>query len=150
MRGACRVFGDQFDVNHQSALCRSEARFIEFAFEDCCYALIGGSLNTQEVGVAVQSIRAAIQEGDITGDHFLVAAGEMAFGEVDLIREFYDLAKEIGTRAETLDDAGDLLASGAGAPEIVSGGEVAGGFGVFGDANFCWMLFRLRIGTHAE
>ncbi|MGA7189946.1 MAG: hypothetical protein WBY66_15735, partial [Candidatus Acidiferrales bacterium] len=79
--------------------------------------------------MAVQSIRAAIQEGNVTGDHFLVAAGEMAFGEVNFIREFDDMAKEIGTGAETFDDAGDLLAAGAGAPEIVSVGEVAAGVG---------------------
>lgn len=136
MGGAGCVLGDQFHVGHESALGGREAGFIEFAFEDCGDALIGGSLNTQEVSMAVQSIRAAIQEGDVTGDHFLVAAGEMAFGEMNFIREFDDLAKEIGTRAETFDDAGDLLASGAGAPEVVSGGEVAGGVGVFGDADF--------------
>lgn len=99
--------------------------------------------------MAVQSIWAAIQEGNVTGDHFLVAAGEMAFREMNLIGEFDDLAKEIGTRSETFDDAGDLLASGGAAPEIVSGGEVAGGVGVCGDVNFCAMLFRTGIGIRA-
>jgi hypothetical protein len=146
--GACRVFGDQFDVNHESALGGRQARFIEFAFEDCCDALIGGSLNTQEEGVAVQSIRAAIQKGNVTGDHFLVAAGEMAFGEVKCIGEFNDLAEEIGTRSETSDDAGKLLAAGARAPEIVSGGEVAGGVGVFGDMDFGVRLFPSVAGIH--
>lgn len=92
--------------------------------------------------MAVESIRAAIQEGNVTGDHFLVAAREMAFGEVNFIGEFNDLAKEIGTRAETFDDAGDLLAAGAGTPEIVSGGEVAGRVGVFGDTDLGGMRFR--------
>ena len=86
--------------------------------------------------MAVQSIRAAIQKGNVAGDHFLVTAGEMAFGEMNSVGEFDDLAEEIGTCAKTFDDAGNLLASGAGAPEIVSGGEVAGGVGVFGDADF--------------
>jgi hypothetical protein len=47
--------------------------------------LIVGSLNTQEVGVAVQSIRTPVQVGDVAGDHFLEAAREMAFGEVNRI-----------------------------------------------------------------
>jgi hypothetical protein len=121
-------------------LGQRQAGFIELAFEDCRNALIGGSLNTQEVGVAVQSIRALVQKGNVTGNHFLVAAGEVTFGEVEFVGELDDLAQKIGTRAEALDDPGNLRASGPGAPEIVSSGEVASGFGVFGDADLCRML----------
>jgi hypothetical protein len=54
--------GDEFDVNHQSALGRSQARFIELPFEDGFHAFVVGSLNTQEVGVTVESIRASVQK----------------------------------------------------------------------------------------
>ena len=90
--------------------------------------------------MAIQSIRAPVQKGNVTGNHFLVAAGEVTFGEVNFVGELDDLAQKIGTRAETLDDSRYLRASGAGAPEIVSSGEVARGFGVFGDADLCRML----------
>jgi hypothetical protein len=60
--------GDQLDVIQQSALRRSEARFVKLTFNDGLYTLIRCSLDTQEVGVAVQSIRATVQIGNIAGD----------------------------------------------------------------------------------
>ena len=54
--------GDQFHVIKQRPLGRRETRLIELALENCIDALIGGSLNTQEVSVAVQSIRTVVQE----------------------------------------------------------------------------------------
>ncbi len=66
--------GDDLDVIHQRALRRSQAGFVELAFENCCNTFVIGSLNTQEEGMAVQSIRTAVQVGDIAGDHLLVAA----------------------------------------------------------------------------
>ena len=99
--------------------------------------------------MAVESIRAAIEEGNVAGDHFLVASREMACREVNFIREFHHLTEKIGPRAETFDDAGDLLTSGASAPEIVGGSGFAGGFSVFGNANFCGVLIGCRIGPRA-
>ena len=96
--------------------------------------------------MAVQSIGTAIEVGDVAGDHFLVAAGEMAFGEMNFVGEFDDHAKEIGTGAETFDDAGNFLAAGIGAPEIVGGCGVAGGLRVFDDFYFCGGDFRARSG----
>jgi len=95
--------------------------------------------------VAIESIRAAIEKGNVAGDHLLVTSGEMAFGKVEFVREFDDLAKKIGTRAKTFDDARDLLTSGASAPEIVGCGYFTGGFCVFADADFCGMLSSGRI-----
>ena len=97
--------------------------------------MVRGSLNPQEVGMAVESIGAAIEVRDVAGDHLLVAADEVAFGEVDGVGELDHLAQEIGACSETFDDPRDLFASGAGAPEIVSGGSFAGSFVVFGDAD---------------
>jgi hypothetical protein len=96
--------------------------------------------------MAVQSIRAAVQVGNVAGDHLLVAAGEMAFGKVNFVRELHNLAKKIRPRAETFDDAGDLAASGAGAPEIVSRGNLAASFSVFGDSDFRGIFFSSGIG----
>ena len=73
----------------------------------------------------------------------------MALGKVDCIGEFNYLAKKIRARAETADDAGNLLASGPSAPEIISGRNFAGGFSVFGNANFCRVRSGCRIGARA-
>jgi hypothetical protein len=113
---------------------------MEFAFQNCSYALIGGSLNTQEVSVAIESIRAAIEKGNVAGDHLLVTAREMTFRKVNFVGEFDYLAKKIRPRAKTFDDARDLLTPGAGAPEIVGSSDCAGGFCVFGDPDFCGVL----------
>jgi hypothetical protein len=83
--GAGGGLGDQFHVVEQDALGERQAGFVELAFENRGNALIGGSLDTQEVGVAVESIGAAIEVGDVAGDHLLVAAGEVAFGEMNFI-----------------------------------------------------------------
>ena len=72
-------FGDELHVVDQSPLSRSQPGFIELTLENCAYALIAGSLNPQEVGMTVQSIRTAVQVGDVAGNHLLVAAGEMTF-----------------------------------------------------------------------
>jgi hypothetical protein len=71
-RRAIRRLGDLLHIIEQHPLGGSESRFIEFAFDDGLYALIGGSLNPQEVSVAVQSIRALVQIRDVTGNHFLM------------------------------------------------------------------------------
>ena len=101
--------GNQLNIFEQRTLRRRKASFIELAFDDCLYALIGGSLNPQEVSMAVQSIRAPVQIGNVTGDHFLVPPRKVSFGEMHGVRELKHLAQEIGPRAETLDNAGDLF-----------------------------------------
>jgi hypothetical protein len=74
--------GDQLYIVQQGALRRRKARFLDPALDDCLYALIRGSLNPQEVSVAVQSIRAAVQVRNVTGDHFLVAPREVPLGKM--------------------------------------------------------------------
>jgi hypothetical protein len=53
---------DEIRVIEQGAFSGCQSRVIEFTFENRRNALIGGSLNTQEVSVAVESIRAPVQE----------------------------------------------------------------------------------------
>jgi len=54
-------------------LCRGQAGLVDLALQDSGYTLIVGSLNTQEVGMTVQSIWTTVEVGNITGDHLLVA-----------------------------------------------------------------------------
>jgi hypothetical protein len=48
---------NQCHIFQQRTLRGREARLVKLAFDDCLYTLIGCSLNPQEVGVAIQSIR---------------------------------------------------------------------------------------------
>jgi hypothetical protein len=109
--------------------------------------LISGSLNPQEVSVAIQSIRTSIEVRDVAGDHLFVPASEMPFGEMNSVRELDHLTQEVRTRAETLEDAGDLLPPGTGAPEIIGSSSVTGSVGVFDDSDFCYGRCGLRLGV---
>ncbi len=138
--------GNQLGVIEQRALGRSQPCFIELAFENCLNALVGCSLNTQEVGVAVESIRAPIQERDVTRKHLLVTPGEMTLRKMYGVRKFHHLAQEVWPRAEALDDSGNLIPSGAFAPEIISRSSVAGGFVILGNADLCGRSFGRWFG----
>ena len=83
--------------------------------------------------MAIQSIRTSIEIRDIAGDHLLVPASQVPFGEMDGIGEIDDLAQEVGARAKALNDARDLSPAGARAPVVVGGERATGGFGVFGN-----------------
>src|SRR5260370_40114315 len=131
--GAVSGMGNEFHVFHEDALRFRKARLVQLALQNRCYALIGCSLNPQEVSMAIQSIRAPVQVGDIARDHFFVPAREVSLGKVNGVGESDYLAQEIRTHAETLDDAGYLLPPRAGAPEIVGCGGLARGFGILGD-----------------
>src|SRR5271166_691753 len=133
--GARSGLGDEPGVVHQCALSSGQTRLVELAFQNRRYALVVGSLNPQEVSVAVESIRTAVQVGDIAGDHLLVAALQMSLGKMNSVGEVHHLAEKVGPRAEALDDAGNLRPSRARAPVIVGGKSVAGRFGIFDDAN---------------
>jgi hypothetical protein len=61
-RGFGRCRGDEFCVVEQRSFCGRQPCFIEFALQDCFNASICCPLNTQEVSVAVQSIRTPVQE----------------------------------------------------------------------------------------
>ena len=88
--------------------------------------------------MAIQSIWTPVEVRDITGDHFFMAPGEMTFGEVHFVGELDNLAQEVGARSEAFDNARNLSSAGVSAPEIVGGGNVSGGFVIFGDSDFCF------------
>jgi hypothetical protein len=137
--------GDQLGIIEQSPLGRGQSRLIELALENCRNALVGCSLNTQEVGVAVESIRAPIQERDVTRKHLFVAANEMTLREMHGVREFDYLAQEVRPRAEAFDDSWNLMPAGTLAPEIVGRRRVAGGLVILGDTNLCGPSFGRRL-----
>ena len=83
--------------------------------------------------MTVQSIRAPVQVGHITRDHFFVPPRKMSFREMNGVGEFNYLAQEVWTRPETLDDPRNFLSSRTGSPEIVGRGRLAGGVGVLGN-----------------
>jgi hypothetical protein len=90
--------------------------------------------------MAVQSIRAPIEERDVAGDHLLVSARQVPFGKMDGVGKFNHLPQKIRPCAKAFDDAGDLFSSRAGTPVVVCRGHFAGSFGVFGDLNLCCRL----------
>jgi hypothetical protein len=101
----------QLNIIEQSTFRGREPSLLELALENRVDALITGSLDTQEVGMAVQSIRAPVQVGDMTCNHLLVAAREMAFAEMNSVGNLKHLPQEIRARAEAFDDSWNLLAS---------------------------------------
>lgn len=107
--GAIGSVCDELYILHQDELRPGQAGFLQLAFQNCSYALIGCSLDTQEVGMAVQSIRTPVQEGDIARDHFLMAARKMSFGKVDGVGKLDYLAQEVRPCTKTFDDPGNLL-----------------------------------------
>ena len=85
---------DQLRILHQRVFRRSQVGLVDLAFQDRGDTLFVGSLNTQEVGMTVQSIGTAVEVGNIAGDHLLVAAGKMALGEMYGVGKLHDLAQE--------------------------------------------------------
>src|SRR6185437_9426135 len=114
---------------------------IEIALGDRLYSLFFGSLNTQEVGMRVQSIRTAIQVRDPGRNGFLCAAIEMSLGKVDAVAEGDHVAQEVGAVAEALEDPRHALAARLGAPLVIHSGHFTGGIAVFDDRNL-ELVFR--------
>jgi hypothetical protein len=85
--------------------------------------------------VAVQSIRTAVQVGDVTRNHLLVAPCEMPLAKMNLVRKLDHVAEKVRSCAEAFYDPGNLFAAGRGAPEIVGRSDIAGGLRILGDAN---------------
>jgi hypothetical protein len=80
--------------------------------------------------VRVESIRAAIQVGDVARDHLFVSPREMAFGKVDRVGELHYVAKEIRALTEAFQDSRHLRAAGLGAPLVIGDRSIAGRLGV--------------------
>src|ERR1039457_3052098 len=99
-------------------LRRSQASLVELAFQNRRNCSIIGSLNPQEVSVAVQSIGTAVQVGDVAGDHLLVPPRKMALGKMDGVGKTPHLPQKIRPRAKTLYDARDLRPTGTRAPVV--------------------------------
>jgi hypothetical protein len=108
---------------------------VDLAFNDRLNAVIGGSLSTQEVRMAVQSIRTSVEIRHVAGNHLFVSPREMPFGEMYGVGKLHHLPQKVGARAKTFDDTWNLRSSGAGAPEVISLVHLAGRIGVFDNRN---------------
>ena len=80
--------------------------------------------------MGVQSIRTAVQEGDVAGNHLLIPPGKMSVTKMDAVGKLHDLAKEIWALTETLEYARHFCAARCFAPLIVYNGSFAGGVGI--------------------
>jgi hypothetical protein len=108
----------------------------DLPFKNCRDALIIGSLNTQEVSMAVQSIRTPVQVRHVTGNQFFVTSSEVALRKMDRVRELDYLTQEVGTRAEAFDNAWNLRAPGSFPPEVIGLRGCAGRICIFGNSDF--------------
>jgi hypothetical protein len=90
-----------------------------------------GSLNTQEVGVGVQSIWTAIEVRNVGGYRFFGAAVEVSLRKVDGVAEVHDLAQKVWAMAEAFQYAWHLLTARVRAPFVVNRCHFAGGIRVF-------------------
>jgi hypothetical protein len=145
VRGAAGGLGDQSGVVEQSAFGCGELSLFEPSFSNSSDRIIGSSLNPQEVGVAVDSIRTTVKGRNIGSEHLFVTPGEVPFGEVNRVRELYNLPQEVGPRSKAFDDARDLLPSGSGTPVVVSGSGFAGGLVILDDRDLgggFWIMIR--------
>ena len=74
-RGAIRGFGNLGYIIQKCALRLAEFGFVQLTVNQRLYRLFVSSLNPQEVGMRIQSIRAAIQIRDPAGNGFLLTPG---------------------------------------------------------------------------
>jgi hypothetical protein len=89
-RARCRP-SDDLDIVEERAFRQRQAGLIQLAFENRRYALIGSSLNTQEVSMAVESIRTTVQKRYMAGDRFFDSPCQMAFRKMNCVREVHHL-----------------------------------------------------------
>ena len=137
-------FGHQLYEVQQRLLACSETGFVKLAFDDCLYALIGGSLNTQEVSVAVQSIRTTVQVRDVAGNHLFVTPREMSLRKMNRVGELNYLAQKVGPCSEAFDNPRDLASPRASTPEIISRCDFTPGLSIFDDRDLGYRLCLLR------
>ena len=145
--GSVSSLSDQFHVSQQRALRRRKVCLVKLAFDDCLHTLIGCSLNTQEVGMAVQSIRAPVQIRDVAGDHFFVSTRKMSLREMDRVSRSIIRRRKSGRDPKHLMIAGYLQSSRACTPKVVSRSGFSGGLSIFDDPDLRGRLLCLSIVT---
>jgi hypothetical protein len=118
-------------IVQQGPLGWSQSRIIEDAMGQRLNRSLFCSLNTQEVSMRIQSIRASVEPRDPTGDALLGAAIQMTLRKMDGVAEPDHFAQEIGPMAEALENTGHLLAAGLLSPFVVNLRNFAVRVGVF-------------------
>lgn len=87
----------------------AETGLIQLSLSDGLNCLLVGSLNTQEVGMRVQSIWTAIQPRYPACDRFLRSSIQVPLRKVDRVTEAHDLTQEVGPMTKALKDSRHLL-----------------------------------------
>ena len=141
---------DEFRVTEQCTLGSCELGLVKSSLGDCGDGFVGCSLNTQEVGMAVDSIRAAVKVGDIAGQHLLVPPREVSLREMKGVGELDHLPEEVRPRSEAFDDSRYLLSSRSGTPEIIGGRGVSSSFGVFNDSDLGFVIAHDSIPVETQ
>ena len=108
--GAVGRLGHLGHILKQRTIGRTEPCFVQFTVGKRLYCSFFGSLNTQEVGMRVQSIRTAVEPRYPTRDGLLGLAGQVSFGEMDGIAELHDLLQKVGPMTEAFQNAWHFLA----------------------------------------
>jgi len=134
-RGTGGRMGNQLRVVEQHPFSGGQIGLIERTFHDGFDGFVRCSLNTQEVSVAVESIRTSIQIRDITCQHLLVAARQVSFRKMQRIGKLDELSKKIRSGAKTFEDAGNLLPPRSRSPEVVSGSSIPRCLLIFDDVD---------------
>jgi hypothetical protein len=138
--GAIRRLRHLGDVVKQRTLCVAQAGFFQFAV---CYRLhhiFFCSLNTQEVCMRVQSIRATIEPRNPARNRFLGSSVQMTVGKMNRVAEFDHIAQEVGSVAEAFQNAGDFLSARLGTPFVVDRGHFASGVAIFDELDFGFVV----------
>lgn len=73
-----RSFGNLLYILEQFALCRGEVRPVQVTARNGLYSFFFGSLDTQEVGMRIQSIRTSVEVRHPAGYRFLGLAVKMS------------------------------------------------------------------------
>jgi hypothetical protein len=84
----------------------------------------------------VQSIRTAIEPRNPARNRFLGPSVQMTMGKMDCVAELDHIAQEVGTMAEALQDAGNLLPARLGTPLVIDSGHFASGIAIFDQLDF--------------
>ena len=99
--------------------------------------------------MTVQSIRTAVEVRNIGGNHLFVTAREVSCREMNGIGKLNHLAQEIRPHAKTLDNAGHLLPSRTGPPEVIGAGGFPGSLMILNNLDL-WRRLRLLIRRFAR
>lgn len=136
VRRAIRCFRNLGHVLKQPSLGITQSGPVQIAMCDRLDCSLFGSLNTQEVGMRVQSIRTAVQVRNPACNRFFRPPRQVPLGEMHRIPKFHHIMQKVGPMTEALENAGHVLPARFRAPLVVHFGNIAGSVPVFNELDF--------------